>query len=534
MADFPAHGGEARHATGVNGAAPVHRRTAARRAVGARHYGPPPMATGLTLDRRGYVGRHVEDRPALRGYALIVVLLVVGVVIYAVGASGLSARSTSTVVGEVLGIIAAILLALTAILAVRVAPLEWLFGDMTKVYVAHGVVGLTMFGLVTLHPLLYVVGALPDTREAAGIIVPFALVVLDWISWITIALALLPTLFVRLPFDLWRYTHWFLGIALVVTWISLTISSQTFDTFQIPALRIYLMILFLAGIAAVVYMIVLRRVVEPKLEYRVVAAEHHPGAGVVELRLEPVGRALAHRPGQFTYVDLIDDRVQAKRGFGAHPYSISSAPGGAQLRVIVQAQGATTRTIQGIVADDEARALVHGAYGRLWFGEDGPRKRLWLAGGIGVTPFLGLAEALADDPRGHDVVLVVGVDRLEDAFFLERLREHEARSGGALRVVVWDRAQRGLPTVEGLRAEVPDLAERATALSGPDPMIAALTPGLRRAGVPHLHSEVAIGPPRSWRTGGSRALRVLRWVIAVEMAVFVAAVVVSTVGRAVT
>jgi hypothetical protein len=44
---------------------------------------------------------------------------------------------------------------------------------------------------------------------------------------------------------------------------------------------------------------------------------------------------------------------------------------------------------------------------------------------------------------------------------------------------------------------------------------------------------VAIGPPRHWRTGGSRGLRFMRWVIAVEMTVFVVAVVVSTVGRAI-
>jgi len=100
-------------------------------------------------------------------------------------------------------------------------------------------------------------------------------------------------------------------------------------------------------------------------------------------------------------------------------------------------------------------------------------------------------------------------------------------------VIVWDRSQRGLPTVDGLLEEVPDLAERAVVMSGPDPMIAALTPQLHRAGVPHLHTEVAIGPPRQWRTGSSPALRFMRWVIATEMAVFVTAVIVSTVGRAI-
>jgi predicted ferric reductase len=377
-----------------------------------------------------------------------------------------------------------------------------------------------------------VFGTLPATDAAAGIIVPFKLVVLDWISWITIALALLPTLFVRLPFDLWRYTHFFLGAALVVTWVSLTLTSKTFDTFSVPALRIYLFTLFGLGILAVLYMIFIRRLLEPKHEYRIVSADHHPEAGAIELHLEAVGKPLRHDPGQFTYVDLLDDRVQVKRGFGAHPYSISCAPHDTHLSVIVQAQGDTTGRIQAIAEHDHARALVHGAYGRLWYGHRAPYKRLWLSGGIGITPFLALADELADDPLGRDVVLVVGIDHPTQAFFEERLRAAEERSGGALRVVVWNREERGVPTVDGLREEIADLDERAVAMSGPDAMIAALTPAFKSARVPHLHSEVAIGPPRNWRYS-SRGLRVMRWVIGVEMAVFVVASLGSTIGRAV-
>jgi predicted ferric reductase len=490
------------------------------------------MAHTLTTDAQGYVTAKTQDRPALLGYAVVVLLVAIGLGIYFVGAHGVSGRPTTLVIGEVLGITAAVLLSCTAILAVRLRPLEWLFGDMTKVYVAHGIVGLTMFALVTLHPLLYVIGALPETNAAAGIIVPFKLVVLDWISWITIALALLPTLFIRLPFDLWRYTHFFLGAALVVTWVSLTITSKTFDTFSVPALRIFLMTMFILGILSVLYMVFLRRIAEPKHEYEVVGAGHHPESGAIELQLEAVAKPLRHQAGQFTYVDLMDDRVQAKRGFGAHPYSISSAPNGSRMSVIVQSQGATTARIQEIVDSDHGRALVHGAYGRLSFGHGGPSKRLWLAGGIGVTPFLSMAEELADDPDGRDIVLVAGVQRAELAFFADRLRACEVRSGGALRVVIWDVAERGLPSVAALTEEVPDLSERVVAMSGPDAMISRLTPQLHQAGVPHLHSEVAIGPPREWRYG-SPGLRVMRWVIGVEMAVFVGASIVSTVGRAI-
>jgi predicted ferric reductase len=484
---------------------------------------------------RGYMGRRLEDRTAIRGWTLVVVLVAVALAMYAFGAQDLSTRGTWFVVGEVLGIAAAVLLPLTAILAARISALEWLFGDLTKVYVAHGIVGLTMFGIVTVHPLLYVFGLLPATNTAAGVLVPFNLVVLDWISWITIALALLPTLFVRMRFDLWRYTHMFLGAALVVTAFSLTIDSKTFDTVQVPALRIYLFILFGLGIAAVLYVTFLRRMVARKYEYRVVRTQHHAGADAIEIALEPVGKPLRHRAGQFTYVELLDDQVQANREFAGHPYSICCAPGEhGGLSIIVGAAGATTRRLQGISAEDPVHALVRGAYGRLPFQRHGQSKRLWLAGGIGITPFLAMAEELVDDPAGREVVLVVGIDHPDQAFFADRLLELEERSGGALRVLTWNREERGLPTVEGLRTEILDLPERDVVMSGPDAMIATLTPELHRAGVKHIHSEVAIGPPPAWRYGGSRGLRFMRGLIGVEMLVFVVASIGSTIGRAVT
>ncbi|HEY6398528.1 MAG TPA: ferric reductase-like transmembrane domain-containing protein, partial [Solirubrobacteraceae bacterium] len=122
------------------------------------------MDSVASVGFRGHIARRLEDRTAVRGYAVVVLLVVIALMMYALGAPGLAQRPPMFVIGEVLGLIAAVLLPLAAILAVRLSPLEWLFGDMTKVYVAHGILGLTMFGLVTIHPLLYVVGALPATN----------------------------------------------------------------------------------------------------------------------------------------------------------------------------------------------------------------------------------------------------------------------------------------------------------------------------------------------------------------------------------
>ena len=479
--------------------------------------------------------------PGLLGYALVALLVAVAVAIYLAAAPGLSARGTWFVIGEASGIAAATLLAIVVILAGRVRPLEWLFGDMTRVYVAHGVLGLTMFALVSVHPLLYVTGTLAadaGARAAAHVIVPFHLVVLDWVSYLLIATALVFTLYLRLSFVTWRTTHLLLGAAMVVTGYSILFENHAFDTFAIPGLRIYLLVLFGISTAAFIWVAAISRFLDPKREYAITDATHHPEANAIELRARPLGKRLDFEAGQFVGVDLLDDRLQVNRDFEAHPFSITTSPEEEEIGLLVQSRGPHTQRIQELAAGDEARALIHTPHGRLSIERPAREKQLWVGGGIGITPFLSMAADLARHPERHDdyeVTLVAGVDSAEQGFYWDRLRDCGEQCR-CLEVRLWDREQRGLPTAEGLAGLVDgELSEYVVMLCGPEAMITALEAGLREAGVPRgqILWEREIGPPQQWRAAAP-ALRRLRIVATTTFAVFATLVVVSTVGRAIT
>jgi predicted ferric reductase len=487
-------------------------------------------------DAQEMAAGELESKPGILGYSLVVALVAGALLIYVLEIPNLASRGGWFIAGETMGITAAVLLAIAGILAVRVQPLEWLFGDLTKVYIAHGVVGLTMFGLVTAHPLLYVIGTLPATGAAREVIIPFHLVVLDWISWILIAAAMLPTLYLHLRFDLWRLTHFLLGAAIILTGVSLLLTSDTFDTFKILALRIYLSTLFVAATAAIAYVAFLRWLMEPKLEYRVVGAEHHPEANAVELHTEAVRRPLRYEAGQFTYVDLMDDRVPIHRDYEAHPFSPTSPPDGKELTFIVQTLGSYTERIARIMESDDAFALVHGAYGRLGYRHMPSRRQLWVGGGTGITPMIAMAEDLAsspEEPDGYEVTLFVAVQTRAHAFFIDRLRECEQRYPG-LKVELWCSDEDGLPTAKALLARDPHPRAPVVLMSGPDAMLSDLMHQFQHEGVHHdrIHSEPAIGPPRRWRHG-SPALQVLRWVVTIEFVIFVGAIIAAVIGRAV-
>lgn len=94
-----------------------------------------------------------------------------------------------------------------------------------------------------------------------------------------------------------------------------------------------------------------------------------------------------HRAGQFALVTF--DQVE-----GAHPFSLSSADNNSgQLRFQIKALGDYTRKIPGQLRKGQAVTL-EGPYGR--FNPANHRKKaqqIWVAGGIGVTPFLAALES---------------------------------------------------------------------------------------------------------------------------------------------
>ncbi len=98
------------------------------------------------------------------------------------------------------------------------------------------------------------------------------------------------------------------------------------------------------------------------------------------------------RPGQFAFVTFEPSE-------GAHPFTISSVD--ARERVLgfeIKALGDYTARLRGRLAAGMP-VRIEGPYGQFDFGRRQPTARqIWVAGGIGVTPFLAWLESLARDP----------------------------------------------------------------------------------------------------------------------------------------
>jgi predicted ferric reductase len=174
----------------------------------------------------------------------------------------------------------------------------------------------------------------------------------------------------------------------------------------------------------------------------------------------------------------------------AHPYSLSAAPSGGDLRITVRVVGDGTRRLAQLRPG--TRVIAEGPYGVFTDASRTARKVLLVGAGIGITPIRALLEEL---PRGVDVVLLHRVTDPADAVLVDELRPLVDARGGRAHLVAGARGDdrdAGRPMGPAhLRGLVPDVAHRDVYLCGPPGFCLATADTLRRLHVPadRIHEE---------------------------------------------
>ena len=440
------------------------------------------------------------------GPVAVALLCVVPIVLWLVAAP-LDARFSGSFAGLTsFAVLAALAgtsaFALNLVVGARVPLAEALFGGLDRMYRAHRRIGQVAFALLLGHVVLVLAGrATLSAGTALDLLGPGA----GWtvfagvlaFAGLTVAIAL--TLFARLGHEVFVYVQRSFGVVfLLATYHALTTEGTTHDSGAVTA---YLAVVATAGIGAFAYRSVLGSVLVRRRRYRVCEV-NRLDERVTEIVMEPIGRALAHDPGQFVFVsfpalDLRALDVSLRRQVLAiragevrgqfHPFSITSAPGAATLRITVKALGDYTRALRRLEAGSEA--LVEGPFGSFSHRRVEGRRQIWVAGGIGVTPFLAMARSLEQN-EAVEVDFYYCVEEEGEAFFLEELRDLE-RTRPGFRVTVVPRDRDGFLTGERLATEVGDLPSAEVLVCGPPAMIESLRAQLSDRGVAptRFHAE---------------------------------------------
>lgn len=381
--------------------------------------------------------------------------------------------------GEIIGSVNIVLMAFSLFISARPKWAEPFFGGLDRMYVTHRHTSTAALLLIFVHVL-----TVPISLN--GWVLGNYLAVFAFTGIVATAMVSLSP---RIPFlnrltggtyEGWKNLKKYIGIFFIAGFIhSLTIPHPLDAFIAINWVQVF----FILGAVSYIYTQVFGRFFKKYLSYTVEAVKH-PNGSTTEVTLRPKKDAIPHhRAGQFLFV-----RFPGKRTLDeSHPFTISSAPHEDVLRVTVKVSGDFTRALSTKLKPG-MEAIVEGAYGMFDY-RTGGGKQVWIAGGIGLTPFLSFLRGL--DRLDKDVDFYYTVRHRDEALFLDEIQA-AAKRHPRLKVHIRFSAVDGPLTVDEITKNAADhISGYHVYMCGPLAMIQAFERKFREAGMPagNIHFE---------------------------------------------
>jgi predicted ferric reductase len=202
--------------------------------------------------------------------------------------------------------------------------------------------------------------------------------------------------------------------------------------------------------------------------------------------MKPVGERMSYKPGQFIFIRFAKSGTKLSKEW--HPFSISSGDKDGLLQVSVKGLGDYTNSLMQI--KNGAVAKIEGAYGRFSYNNFKNMNQIWVAGGIGITPFISMAKSLPDS--GYKIDLYYSVKTVSELIDWEKLYGAAMVSNNNFRVMPYmgDRTREHL-TADFIEKNSGSLHGKDIFICGPPPMMQSLRKQFKTKGVPgaRIHSE---------------------------------------------
>jgi ferredoxin-NADP reductase len=204
----------------------------------------------------------------------------------------------------------------------------------------------------------------------------------------------------------------------------------------------------------------------------------------------------AFQAGQNVLLTLLEPAENDAQG-PSRTFTIASAPHEPELVVATRMRdSAFKRVLKN--APLGLRASIEGPSGLMVLHEDAARPAVFLAGGIGITPFLSMARDAAHRRLPHRICLFYGNRRPQDAAFLDELsglKNANFKLVAAMSEAKDWRGEKGFIDRAMLERHLPDLRAPLYYFAGPPAMAMAMQQMLAGAGIPEdgMRSEEFYG-----------------------------------------
>ena len=358
------------------------------------------------------------------------------------------------------------------ILSSRNSVLDRAFGGLDSLYLVHHGKGRLAFALVLAHPTFLALRRAESLTDFFLYFVPGGAlgVNLGRLSIWVFTIAITVTVIGRLEYQRLLTVHRALGPAFLLGavhafMVGSNLSSQ-------PFLQAYVGTLAVLAVLAYVNTTLLGNHLAPKRLY-VVDRVDASTEGLVHIDMSPAGDKLSYRSGQFIFPLFHQEGLRER-----HPFSLTSEESDEALSLMVRPLGDYTSKLRELRPG--TRVSVEGPYGGFTYLKGGA-SQVWVAGGIGITPFIGMARSLALDLNPPRVDVYYSFREEDDRHLSELMRALLELIPGS-RLYVHETRNTPRLTASSI-SHNSDLEDADIFLCGPASMLDDLSRQLRAAGV---------------------------------------------------
>ncbi len=368
------------------------------------------------------------------------------------------------------GIVSLIAMAWVQLMATRMMGMEAIFGPLDQIYVLHKWLAVAAIIVSFFHDNIEASAVSRDGMEGGSEGIAGTLGDIGYQGILILGIASLVSF---MPYHIWRWSHRLIGIFFALAAVHYLLIKKPFDVTD--PIGLYVGVFCLIGVGSFLYLTV-KGMMSHRKNYKVTDLSYAEGVTSITLHPEIKGKAISHRAGQFAFLSFEQD------GFAeTHPFTIASAPAAdGSVRFCIASLGDYTSKLTQIEMNTKAR--ISNGYGRfLKFAS--PKDQIWIAGGVGVTPFLSWLETTGGVESGH-ITFYYGVRSIETSPFCQELMAHAKRLPN-LTLKIYESDKGEYISHDLLIADHgQSLNKMPIAFCGPAPMREALKKGLAKEHYP--------------------------------------------------
>lgn len=411
--------------------------------------------------------------PKHPGKAIVCLTLAITLVLYLLSKRTLVSLGTNVFItlAQITALWGTVLFAFSFILASRTYLVEEAFGGLDRAYRVHHKIGVYSFSLLVAHLGTVIIGYGLNKAPLASLLTKNIGFITGEVGLVAMAAIILVIIFAKIKYQNFVIIQKFFAIPYAFGIYHLLIIPS--DVSRYAPLRLFVASIAFLGLIAWFYREFFYRFLAPSATY-VVKKVDEKGNGVTEITLTPKTTPLKTGIGQFAYFSFRSKTVLAE----PHPFSFTSAPDSSDLSFAAKALGDFTATLKLAKVGDEV--VVYGPYGKFFEDFDPNGENIFIAGGIGITPFLSALRGQIPCPK---TINFYAVRTENDGVFSSEL-DGLATGSASFKQFFHDSERRGHLTADIVEKRSGGLEGKRIYLCGPAPMMQALTKSFLAKGVP--------------------------------------------------